>query len=135
MPLSPSTIQDIKTELAEIRALKATLETRERALEAILVPFNVSSTPTRPHQAGEVVAAVGVEHHPKTGASTGLRTAILDTLKARGPMRSPDIAVVLEKAGFPNESSTPLATRVYNDLWRMAQKGIVRSDTGVFSLK
>lgn len=41
---------------------------------------------------------------------------------------------MLADSGFANASKTPLAIRVYNDLWRLSQKGVVRSDDGVFKM-
>jgi len=130
MPLSPSTIDDIKAEIASLRELETKIKARVQALEAILVPLGGSREIAYP--------ATGIVPPLPKGnrfASTGLRGAIIATLRERGiGMRAPDIAAILEREGFPNDSSTPLGTRVYNDLWRLAQKGGVKSEMGVFTL-
>lgn len=49
-------------------------------------------------------------------------------------MRATQVAKILEATGFQNDSTTALKTRVYNDLWRMREPGIVENKDGVFSL-
>lgn len=141
MPLSPSTINDIKIELAALHELKAKIDERVHALEAILVPldFGQSALPFLGEAAPQVIdgqhrVSVATEAIKNTFASTGLRAAILRVLRTEGPMRSPDVAHVLEKLGFQNDSHTALPVRVYNDLWRMSQKDIVTNKYGVFEL-
>lgn len=70
---------------------------------------------------------------PTLYAPTGLRTAILGVLNL-GPMKAPQIARILTQQGFQNTSKTPLAVRIYNDLWRMIEPGIVVNDKGLFRL-
>lgn len=143
MALSESTINDIKAELAELHQLKAKIDDRLRILEAALEPLDL---PLNGHP--QDASLSGVTAQTATGRvvvirrpsarhqyeSTGLRKAILEMLKARGPMRSPDVAAALEEKGFENDSQTPLATRVYNDLWRMSQKNVVKNAYGEFSI-
>lgn len=50
-------------------------------------------------------------------------------------MRAPAVAKKLAAEGFQNDSKTKLPVRVYNDLWRMIEPGIVVNKDGVFRLK
>jgi hypothetical protein len=145
MPLSPSVQKELREELERIEAAKkhltSKLDERARVILAVLEPFEVQSAlpfvVSAPADSlmkrlqEHVTATVGVSKF----ASTGLRAAILDVLRQRGPARAPNVAAILSNGGFKNDSKTALATRVYNDLWRMKEAGIVENKEGVFSLK
>lgn len=150
MPLSPSTLADLRAELASLQTLRDRIDQRIQVLEAATKPFDVAQA-VLPLSESELASGFGTNipidagklattghppnlHFHNPFASTGLRNAIVQVLRKRGPMRAPDVANVLESVGFKNDSSTPLATRVYNDLWRMAQKGVAKNEYGVFSL-
>lgn len=144
MAFSPSTLLELRQELEGLNQLKAGVEARIRAIEALLTPFDVGQAglPFQPEGGTNgmirVVPSRAIrvrEVDDQSFVSTGLRAAILDTLKRHGANRAPDVAKMLTMQGFNNDSKTPLNTRVYNDLWRMSQKGLVTSDDGVFSLK
>jgi hypothetical protein len=139
MPLSLSTLSEIRTELANLHQLKVAIDERTRALEAILVPLDLGQVALPFLQHGDngrtVESTTAREATPPPSANTGLRAAILDELRKHGPRRAPEVAKRLAAKGFTNDSSTPLSTRVYNDLWRMSQKGVVTSRDGVFELK
>lgn len=134
MPLSPSAIKELRAELSYIESMQEKYAARASVIKAVLEPFDVgrvAGTPTTVEQqvVSPVPKAVGSKF-----ASTGLRAAILNVLRL-GPGRAPNIATILAQQGFKNDSTTPLATRVYNDLWRMKEAGIVENKDGVFSLK
>ncbi len=139
MSLSPSTVLDLRKELEGLNRIRTHAEARIKAIEAILVPFDMGPA-TLPFSPSEGTNGSG--HRPKVRdvadpsfVSTGLRAAILDSLKRRGTGRAADVSKMLVMQGFKNDSPTPLTTRVYNDLWRLSQKGVVDSKDGVFTLK
>jgi len=152
VPLSPSAQNELRAELGAIEAFRkqinAKLDARARVIQQVLEPFDVGQTklPFGANGGGVTDSAEQLRDRLRTAtalkititnkfASTGLRAAILDVLKTSGPGRAPKIAAILEHAGFKNDSKTPLATRVYNDLWRMIEPGIVENKDGVFRLK
>jgi hypothetical protein len=132
MPLSPSTITDLRAELVRLRDLQATVVERIKMLEAMIEHFDITQGSPQP-VAVSLLKPESQAFHNRF-ASTGLRSAALAVLRERGPMRAPDIAAQLEEDGFKNDSSTPLGTRVYNDLWRLSAKGRLKLELGVFSL-
>jgi hypothetical protein len=137
MPLSESTLNEIRTELTSLHEVKVRIEERVRALEAILVPldFGQAALPFLRKEERATVMQPTQARGTNLYASNGLRAAILDLLRANGPMRAPAVAKVLSTNGFNNDSKTKLSTRVYNDLWRMREAGILTNNNGAFSLK
>lgn len=142
MPLSDSTLNEIRNELVGLHQVQAQVNDRIKALEAILTPLDLGqgALPFQRVQGGTIpsgskVFPPSVTQTPSPYAGTGLRAAILDILRTLGPMRSPQVAKALGRLDFKNDSKTPLPTRVYNDLWRMSQKGTVLNDNGVFSVR
>jgi hypothetical protein len=142
MPLSDAALKEIRAELSALHQLKVKVEERVRALESILTPLEFD-TPRQLDLAisdrGERVTQFEAgEEEPSFAnryASTGLRAAILDVLGKRGALRAPEVAQLLQKHGFKNDSKTPLQTRVYNDLWRLTQRGVVTKEDGAFNLR
>jgi hypothetical protein len=142
MPFSESTLTEIRAELQTLHQIEVQIAERIKALEAILTPFDFGQAglPFQPPATAPLAVAlaeqVSVSDRAVVGINTGLRAAILNVLKLRGPKRAPEVARILEQSGFDgSDSKTPLATRVYNDLWRMDGKGIVENRSGVFSVK
>lgn len=150
MGLSNAAQAEIRAELAELDELKRRIDDRAAVLKAVLEPFGLV-TPVQPTQQAHadvrpenVIAdlrqrfagqAATYQVQPSPYASTGLRAAILGVLRTHGPSRAPVVAKVLDTVGFQNDSATPLPTRVYNDLWRMSEKGILSNQNGLFALK
>lgn len=161
MPLSQSAQDELRAELANIetyrKQLNDRLDERAMAIRAILEPFAVLPPVAQPvtllPSSDSLKAAATVIESlrerldkatkppvlplsgPTKFANTGLRASIVEVLRAKGPLRAPAVAKVLEASGFANDSKTPLATRVYNDLWRMKEAGLVENHDGEFSLK
>jgi hypothetical protein len=147
MPLSQSALDEIQSELSLLDQLKAKIDARKAALEAVLTPFDFgqvtlpfmhgggSNGSTHRETASVNSPELGFREAEKNpSANTGLRAAILEVLRQRGPKRSADVAATLKADGFTEGGSTPLPVRVYNDLWRMSQKGTVVNKDGVFSV-
>ena len=156
MPLSDSARAELQAELEYLEAMRKELieklDARAQVIRAVLEPFEMGQTQL-PFQQGATREAVRVRDEvrvaltgvsavgsvgsvsPRKFASTGLRASILNVLKTRGPARAPAVAKILESEGFQNDSSTPLNTRVYNDLWRLKEAKIVENKDGVFSIK
>jgi len=140
--LSPAAINEIRAELDRLRGTREKIDARIGVLEAVLQPFDWQQVALPLNGNGKSAtitvidpATVRVENVARSPfASTGLRAAILDVLETRGPARAPNIASILAAQGFENDSTTPLATRVYNDLWRMKEAGVVEGSRGVFAL-
>jgi hypothetical protein len=157
MPLSDAARDELLAELEYLETLRKQfnekLNARAQVIRAVLEPFDMGQTTlpfpsvksagdTAPARDEMRVGMTGVGGIGAVGsvaghkfASTGLRASILNVLKTRGPARAPNIASILAASGFENNSKTSLATRVYNDLWRMKEAGIVENRDGVFSLK
>ena len=149
MPLSESAKDEIRSELAALHRLKVSLDERVKALEAVLAPFDFAHVSLQPGTRKAGIAAVahdGIRYDaPKTLGGlfpngiipgAGLRPAILAVLKERGPSKATEVTKVLVDRKFPTDSAkTPLNTRVYNDLYRMAQLDQIKMENGLFSLK
>lgn len=154
MPLSTTTQEELRAELAAIETMRKQmnqkLDARIEAIKAVLEPFDFSQSQlpfvvpeNAAKQESTATGNLRVVGHAPTGlvgapskfASTGLRAAILEALRDHGPMRAPAIAKILELNGFKNDSKTPLATRVYNDCWRMIERKMVENNEGIFSLR
>lgn len=150
MALSTTAQDELRAELAAIETLRKQfnqkLDARAESIRAVLEPFDFNQTAlpfaenTRPTSApdaskprGLALPALNIVIRNKFGS--GLRPAILEVLREHGPMRAPQIAKILEQTGFKNDSKTPLATRVYNDCWRMIELDVVENDGGLFNLK
>jgi hypothetical protein len=141
MPLSTSAIKEIDTELATLHRLQAEINDRIATLEAAKKPFQFGQAAQTPlplraanGHGGRVSETASVS--PSASTNNGLRAAIIDVLREEGPKRAPEIAVVLETRGFSAGSTTPLSTRIYNDLWRLRKKDlVVGKKGGVFELK
>ncbi len=144
MPLSESTLNEIRNELVGLHQVQAQVHDRIKALEAILTPLDLGQGALPFHRGqGPAIQNVPelfppvVTQEPSPYAGTGLRAAILDLLRTLGPMRAPDVAKALVKMDFHDDSKTPLPTRVYNDLWRMSRvpNGPVVKENGAFQLR
>jgi hypothetical protein len=114
------------------------------AIDAILTPVDTeqASLPLTVNNNGNYqpfdeprIKRVRLKVPGASSANNGLRAAVIDVLKRHGSARAPNIATILEAQGFPNDSNTPLAIRVYNDLWRLSKVGVVSGAGGVFTLK
>jgi hypothetical protein len=115
------------------------LDARVNSIKAVLAPLDV---PTLAVKVSEKVSAFDtrgqgrfIEMDQTKARMTALRSRILDVLRERKQTSAPLIAEELAASGFTDDSPTPLATRVYNDLWRMKQAGVVDNNRGMFSLK
>lgn len=140
MPLSESARNELRTELKTLHQVKSAVDDRIKALEAVLTPFDFG-------QAGlPFLVRFGENGNsdnepeplpiPGTTGETGLRASVLALLREyKRPMRAPEIAKILVQRGFSSIGKTPLSVRIYNDLWRVAEKGDVENDDGTFSLK
>lgn len=139
MPLSQSTLDEIRSELTHLHQAKVRIDERVRALESILTPFDFRNVglPFAPVEP----TAGGNGHRPAEAESgdalndTGLRSAILGVLRELGPVRAPKVAETLLARGFKDTGKTRFSTRVYNDLWRMSQTGKIDNKNGMFSVK
>jgi hypothetical protein len=151
MSLNKATLDDLQAELERLHVLKGKIDQRVTAIEAILTPFDFGqvtlpfqspaggpngkgATPSNlhlppPQTVAQVAAGLGA-------VGTGLRAAILQVVREKGPIRAKAVSRILEARGLTFEgSSTPLPVRVYNDLWRMSEKGLLEKKDGVFSVK
>jgi hypothetical protein len=133
MPFSPTFLVEIDKELASLRGVRDKLDERIRALEAIKQPLDILQVglpfPSNMSESGNPVNG----QEPFRFGET-FRDTVREAMKRIGPARAPAVARWLEARGFVNESSTRLATRVYNDMWRMAQTGMATAEDGVFRL-
>jgi hypothetical protein len=141
MPFSKSTLDELRTELTGLHQLKAKIDARVAAIESVLTPFDFQgalpfASPNGKHGTSSALPQTPKAEDRNPYANTGLRAAILDVLRTHGAQRAPDVAEILVRQGFKDDSSTPLPTRVYNDLWRLGQKdGTVVNESGVFRVK
>ena len=158
MPLSESAQDELRAELAAIDTLRKQmtqkLDARADVIRAVLEPFdfNQAALPFAQSDRQATVASAAPKDDLDSRvraalaptinivvrnkfASTGLRAAILGVLEEHGPLKAKSVAQILHQTGFKNDSKTPLQTRVYNDLWRMIEPGLVENNDGVFRLK
>ena len=129
MPLSHSTITELRGELLSLKDRRRDIERRIAALESLLAaePGGTEQGSLLPTPNGDAADAL----------FSGLRASALNVLaKATRPMKAPEVAAVLSKQGFQNTGSTSLTTRVYNDLYRLSKSAdvVVRDTAGRFRL-
>lgn len=146
MALSPAVLSELRSELENLHRMRVQIDERTKAIEAILSPLDLGqvSIPFGRHDFEPDVVLTApngnqIIVHAKrpVSANNGLRVAALKVLRKHGPGRAPDVARQMIADGWMEDGkSTPLPIRVYNDLWRLAQKGeAVISENGVFALK
>jgi hypothetical protein len=145
MALSPGVLTELRGELETLHRMRVQIDERTKAIEALLAPLDLgqvtlpfASIPANNngHGLDAKPAVVTVSPGGSAFANTGLRDAIRAVLAKRGPMRAPDVARELVARGFKDASQTPIATRVYNDMWRMEGSGILeRRGKGVFAVR
>jgi hypothetical protein len=146
MALSESALNEIRSELATLHQVRVRVDDRIRILESVLAPFDLREVglpitialPASGSTLSNITSAK--EPHepmplPATTGKVGLRASAIAVLRERGPLRASEIAEILRERGFSEEGAkTPLSTRVYNDLWRMAERGHLKSEGGLFRL-
>lgn len=124
MNLRPETWADLQEQR---KRLAAEIEAIDRILAAYPAP-----------KAAE--GSKGTESRNGTGdlATKGLRDSIQAVLgKVSSGLKPTQVAQVMTLAGYQDddERATPLQTRVGNEMWRLANEGVLRKDKrGVYKL-
>ncbi len=117
----------------ELEAERARLRRRLEAIDQILTEEGA----VRRHAAPEGQATMAEGNGQLAGL--GLREAAKKVLEAAAPkgLKPMVVAQRMEDQGFRSmtNATTPVVTRVRNELWRMAQKGDLRSVRGTYSLR
>jgi len=139
MPISPVVTKELKRELTDLKRTRGRVDARISALETVLT-FD---------RAGEEAPAVRViRQHlkaPKRMKSSGkkggrhvhgsLRTKLSALLEKTPGLHSGGIIQALEQTGFSMGGKTPLRDRVYHELRRLNQVGVIRKDSsGAYAL-
>ena len=133
MPLSPVVTKELKRELTDLKRTRGRVDARISALETLL-KFD---------RAGEEAPAVRAISQrlkaPKRMKSSrknaarhahGSLGAKLSALIEKTPgLRSGGIIQALEQTGFSVGGKTPLRDRVYHELRRLGQVGVIRKDS------
>jgi hypothetical protein len=132
MPLSRNAVGELQGELKSLQGLKARLDERIAAINAILTPMDFGQAElafTGTQTPAPISARLPRKRRQRAvgGGSTGLRAAVMKALQERGPMTARSIAAVLTEQGFQDDARTPLSQRIYNDLYRLASS----DDSGI----
>lgn len=127
--LTPKVREALQAELEHLRIRREQLveriNDRIRALEAVLQPSE-DLDPPGPYSAGEASNGLPAFTPGAPLAGKGLRASIRTVLSNYPTGLMPaDIATRLEEMGFKASGTLSTAKRVYGELYRMRQKGIV----------
>ncbi len=131
MNLSRSTTKELQRELAALRLKRQQIDAKIAAVEAILTPETVPSvlalTPP-PTTMKTALDQTRRQNLPFRGQR--LRATILTVMRQQPGLQPLLVTEALKEGGFDTAGKTPLHTRVYNELWRLAntKPQILRKD-------
>jgi hypothetical protein len=122
MNLSKNTTKELQRELAALKLKRQQLDTKIAAVEAILTPEVVPAVPLVVSPAG--IRPTGSPARPQNLPFKGqpLRAAIQTVMRQQPGLQPLLVTQALRDGGFDLHGKTDLHTRVYNELWRMANK-------------
>ena len=137
MAFSDSTIKELQCEIATAKQMRRGIDARISGLEAILASeptrLSTSHIPDATHQHKAVSTKKSTKKraagtHGARRKRQPLRATVSAVIERTPGLTSGQMAQVLKDRGFSVRGKTNLRNRVYHELYRMVQLGLVRKD-------
>ena len=133
MALSATTRRDLERELAHLREMRTALESRIKAIEAVVSVEPASDSaemmaPVDQKPARAAKAKSAPRAHRKRRKSKPLSATISDIVHQTPGLQSGEVTRRLMESGFQLRGKTPLRRRVYTELRNLTKRGRLVKD-------